>query len=143
MEDLQVCLFQIQITAEEQNPVLGKMGKPVSLTDLFLLASAKWQPHCSHPGGRGRSLAQPLTPQLLPEQTQCCADTSRQLSCLFCTPRVHRGKDFSTLHIPEGVFTSEEFLDHHDEQTFSCLLHSKTLEMSLGVLCEKAESPRK
>lgn len=47
------------------------------------------------------------------------------------------------LDIPASVFTLTEFLDHHDEQTFSSLLHSKTLEVSLGVLCEKAESPRK
>lgn len=30
-------------------------------------------PRCSHPGSRGRGVAQPLTPQLLPEQTQCFA----------------------------------------------------------------------
>lgn len=62
LEDLQVCLFQI--TAVEHSPVLGKMGKPVSLTDLFLLVSAKWQPLLSPRKQRERlsSASHPTAP---------------------------------------------------------------------------------
>lgn len=130
-----------QITPRNQKPVLGKMGKPVSLTDLSLfLLLLKWQPRCSHPGSKGEA---ELTPQLLPEQTQRVANTSRQLFCLLCTPRSHGGNAFRALDVPGSVFPHPEFLDHHDEQTFSSWLNSQTLGMSLGVLCEEAESPRK
>lgn len=49
---------------------------------------------------------------------------------------------FSTLDIPESVFPRQAFLYYRDEQTFSSLLHSKTVEISLGVLCEEGWVPK-
>lgn len=78
LEDLQVCLFQI--TTEEQKPLSWeKWGSrwvlPLSLCLLLLSGT----PVCSHPGSKVKGVAQPLTPQLLPEQIQCFANTSTQL----------------------------------------------------------------
>lgn len=86
-------------------PILGKMGKPVSLTALPLcLLLLRGTPRCSHPGSRGRGVAQPLTPQLLPEQTQCFAVPPANFLCGFCTLKIYRGNNSSTLDIPESVF---------------------------------------
>lgn len=108
------------------------MGKPVSLTALSLcLLLLRGTPRCSHPGSRGRGVAQPLTPQLLSEQTML-RRTSSQLSLWALHIKIYRGNISSTLDIPESVFTEQEFSNHHDEQTFSSFLHSETVQMSLG-----------
>ena len=76
---------------------------PISLSMLLLRGTPRW----SHPGSGGRGVAQPLTPQLLPEQTPGFANTSRQLFLPVLYPENPQRQWFSHLRVfwwfEEGV----------------------------------------
>lgn len=88
-----------------KNPVLGKMGKPVSLTDLSLLASAKWHASLLSPrkqGERRSSASHPTAPSWTHTMLRKYLLTS--FPACFVHQESAEAMIFNTLDIPESVF---------------------------------------